>query len=76
MKPLTDTPPVTFHTRKQTATRLGLSLRTVDNLIATGKMPHYKIGGAVRLDPVEVDAALRARHHVAVQTLKGYAPKP
>lgn len=69
-------PPIaSLETRKQTATRLGLSLRTVDAMISTGKLPHYRIGGAVRLDPAEVDAALRARHHVAAQTPKGHTPK-
>jgi excisionase family DNA binding protein len=60
--------------RKETAVRLGLSLRTVDTLIASGKLPHFRIGGAVRLDPTEVDAVMRQRFHVAAQTTKGHSP--
>jgi len=70
---MSNNPPIeSLHTRKQTAARLGLSLRTVDAMISAGKLPHYRFGASVRLDPAEVDAALRARHHVATQTLKGH----
>ncbi len=51
-------------TRQQLASHFGLSLRTVDALTASGKLPYLKIGKAVRYDLAEVEAAMRARFHV------------
>ena len=42
----------------QEAERLGICLRSLCSLMADRKIPYYKVGKSVRLDPVEVDEAL------------------
>ena len=46
---------------RSAAARLGVSERTVRRRIADGSIPGYKIGPGriLRVDPIEVDAALR-----------------
>jgi excisionase family DNA binding protein len=60
-------------TRKQVASRYALSLRTIDTLLSAGKLPHFRIGSAIRFDSDEVDTAMKARYHIDSQTLKGHA---
>jgi excisionase family DNA binding protein len=67
-------PPQTWLTRKQLALTWSLSLRTIDTLLAAGKLPHFRIGGAVRFDPTEVETVMRERYHIASQTRKGHTP--
>ena len=50
-----------FETKKQLATRLGVSVRTVDNLLLRG-LPHLKLTRKLtRFPRVAVDAWLAAR---------------
>jgi len=55
-------------TRHQLAALLNLSVRSVDQLAARGKIPFFKIGKSVRFDVVEVEAHLRRTSHVNAQT--------
>ena len=48
-------------TRQETARRLALSLRAVDNLLAGGQLPFFKLGRAVRIDPGDLDLFLADR---------------
>lgn len=57
-------------TRKQIAPRCGLSLRTLDELLAQGVLPHFRFGKAIRFDLAEVEAALRERFHVNAKAKK------
>jgi len=41
---------------------LGRSPKTLYKAIKSGRLPAYRIGGAITLDPVEVVAWLKARH--------------
>ncbi len=50
---------MTLQNRQQTAERLGVTVRTIDNYVKSGIIPHFKIGGAVRFDPEQVDASLQ-----------------
>jgi excisionase family DNA binding protein len=61
-------PASTLVTRQSIAARLGLSTRTIDDLTAKGRIPFFKIGKAVRFDPIEVEAHLRRTAHVNAQT--------
>ena len=58
------TPFKTLHDEKQEATRLGFSVRTLQQWrVRGGGPPYVKLGkqqGAVRYDPVAVDAWLEA----------------
>lgn len=47
-----------MYTRKQAADRLGISLRSFDNLLAEGAVPKLKIRGSVRIEESELDAYL------------------
>lgn len=47
-----------FFTPEALASYLSLSGRTVRDLLRHGTIPSYKIGGARRIDPVDVDAYL------------------
>jgi excisionase family DNA binding protein len=71
----TDIRPRPLLTRKQVASLYGLSLRTIDSLLASAKLPHFRIGAAVRFDPIEVDSVMRKRYHVDSQTDKGHSPE-
>lgn len=45
------------------AVRLGISISSLRRKVAAGEVPAYRMGGpgtAIRLDPVELDAWLRA----------------
>jgi excisionase family DNA binding protein len=59
-----------YLTARETAERLGISLRTVRRRIADGSLPSIKIGGAVRipvsaLEPAEARAPRAAREAAA-----------
>ncbi len=45
-----------FFTPRTLADYLALSERTVRQLLADGVIPSYKLGGARRVDPADVDA--------------------
>jgi excisionase family DNA binding protein len=51
-------------TRKQLASLYAVSLRTVDEWMARGWIPHLKLGKCCRFSLTEVDAALRSRFEV------------
>jgi excisionase family DNA binding protein len=50
-----------FFTPKTLAQYLALSERTVRSMLAAGKIPSYRVEGARRIDPADVDSYL-ARH--------------
>jgi len=50
-----------FFTVASLAVYLGLSERTITDWLRDGILPSYKIGGARRIDPADVDAYL-AQH--------------
>ena len=50
-----------FYTTRSLARRLSLSERTVRDLIRRGDIPSYKVAGARRIDPVDVDSWLATR---------------
>jgi excisionase family DNA binding protein len=47
-----------YETLTDSATRLGVSTKTIRRRIAAGQLPAYRVGSLIRLDPAEVDAAL------------------
>lgn len=52
-----------FFTTRSLAQRLALSERTVRDLIRRGDIPSYKVAGARRIDPQDVDLWLAERRH-------------
>jgi excisionase family DNA binding protein len=50
-----------FFTIETLAQYLSLSERTVRDMLKSGEIPSYKIGGARRIDPDDVDRFLEAR---------------
>jgi excisionase family DNA binding protein len=50
-----------FFTTRSLARRLSLSERTVRDFIRRGEIPSYKVAGARRIDPADVDLWLAAR---------------
>jgi excisionase family DNA binding protein len=52
-----------FYTTRSLARRLSLSERTVRDLIRRGDIPSYKVAGARRIDPADVDSWLAERRH-------------
>jgi excisionase family DNA binding protein len=53
-----------YLTRAEAAQKLGLSVRTVARLIASGELPAVRIRAAVRIDPNDLDALID-RHRIA-----------
>jgi excisionase family DNA binding protein len=49
-----------YLTRKQTATRLAVSIVTISDWTKTGKLQGYRIGSRVRYKASEIDGALKA----------------
>jgi excisionase family DNA binding protein len=49
-----------FFTPKTLAAYLAVSERTARQLLADGRIPSYRIAGARRIDPADVDAYLAA----------------
>ncbi|GAA5130804.1 helix-turn-helix domain-containing protein [Luteolibacter yonseiensis] len=47
--------------RKDVGARLHVSLRTVDELIASGDLPVVRLGRAVRIRPSAIDYLIEAR---------------
>jgi excisionase family DNA binding protein len=50
-----------FFTPKTLALYLSVSERTVRSMLASGRIPSYRIEGARRVDPRDVDSYLAAR---------------
>jgi excisionase family DNA binding protein len=50
-----------FYTTRSLAERLSVSLGTAKTIIREGEIPVYRIRGAVRIDPADVDSYL-AKH--------------
>ena len=48
-------------TRRQAAEALGISLRSLDSLLATGDLPIVRIGASVRLRPSAIEYFCEAR---------------
>jgi excisionase family DNA binding protein len=59
MRKLIAPAPKSYLSRSQLAAVLGLSLRTIDNLLAAGTLPHFRIGKCIRFDLSEVEETLR-----------------
>lgn len=49
---------VRFISRAEAAQMLSISIRTLDGLVASGKIDHYRIGQAVRFAPSHIKAYL------------------
>ncbi len=47
-----------YHRSREDAARLGVSLRTYATWLAERRIPHFKVGRCVLVDPVAVDKAL------------------
>ena len=45
-------------TVRETAERLSISLSSTYDLIRSGRLPHYRIGGAIRLTAADLDRFL------------------
>ncbi len=56
-----------FFTPRTLARYLSLSDRTVREMLRTGKIPSYKVEGARRIDPGDVDANLAERREEGEQ---------
>jgi excisionase family DNA binding protein len=54
-----------FFTPKALAAYLSLSERTIREMLRTGVIPSYRIEGARRVDPRDVDSYLAARRREA-----------
>lgn len=50
-------------TRHAAAAKLSVSLRTIDSLLASGRLAHVRIGRAIRFDLADLDSFL-TRHKV------------
>lgn len=50
-----------FFSRRSLAAYLEVSVRTVDEWLAEGVLPSYRLGNARRIDPDDVDSFLRQR---------------
>lgn len=62
-------------TKKQAAERLGVSLRTVEGLIARGALPAYYVTTrTVRIRESELEAFVNARRAVPQKTKKAEQP--
>ena len=48
-------PLVSYLTASQVASRLGFSRSQIYAMVAEQSIPHYKIGGAIRFNPEEID---------------------
>jgi excisionase family DNA binding protein len=55
-------------TPDQVARRLGLSSRSVRRLVGSGELPSVKIGGARRVDPVDVSEFIETRKRKKVRS--------
>lgn len=51
---------MTLQTAAQVAATLGISARAVYELAASGRLTFYKFGRAVRFDPADIDAYIKA----------------
>lgn len=60
-------------TAQDVAARLGISRRMVYDLAATGALPSYRFGDAVRFDPADVEAYKQACR-VQRDPVRGRAP--
>ena len=47
-----------YYNRQEIAKFLGVSIRTISNMIRQRRIPFIKFGGTVRFDPVKVRKAL------------------
>ena len=50
-----------FYTPQTLTARLSISLRTVRSMLASGAIPSYRVEGARRIHPDDVEHYLRAR---------------
>ena len=55
------TRPRPFYTARSLALRLDISERTVRDMLKRGVIPSYRVEGARRIDPADVEEYLRAR---------------
>ena len=57
-----------FFTPKTLAAYLSLSERTVRSMLANGRIPSYRVEGARRIDPADVDRYLAAHREMSKPT--------
>lgn len=50
-----------YHTVAEEAERIGLSEKTIRNILKEKRVPHYVIGSDIRIDPVRMDQWLDAK---------------
>ncbi len=60
--------------RKEAGTILGVSLRTVDELVSSGDLPVVRLGRAVRIRPSAIDYLIEARESRTNPRKKGGRP--
>ena len=61
--------PSGLYTRKEIADYIGVSERTISNMMRTRRIPVIRIGGNVRFDPVKVRKALEKYEIEAIWTV-------
>lgn len=57
--------------RKEAGTILGVSLRTIDELVSSGDLPVVRLGRSVRIRPSAIDYLIEARETRANPRKKG-----
>lgn len=62
--------PLPFLTRQGLADQTGFCLRTIDALMAAGKIPFFKVGKSIRFSWPDVEAAMKQRFEVASKAAK------
>jgi hypothetical protein len=55
-----------WETTEQLAKRYQLSIRMIAYMAKDGTLPHYKIGHALRFDPLECDQAMKAFRRASI----------
>jgi len=61
-------------TIEQAAVELDKSPVTIRRYVQTGKLAHYRIGGEVRIDPVDIAAFIAAGRREAIAAGRSPAP--
>lgn len=64
MKNASDPTP-SYQRKKDEAKRLRVTVRSIDNWMAAGRIPYIKLGRVVLFDPAQVDEALKRFQHNA-----------
>ena len=67
-----DRPRSPFFTTATLAAYLAVSERTIRDMLKRGEFPSYKIAGARRIDPADVDSYLAERRHGKAAALRSW----